>query len=790
MEKKCEIHDIIFTEPDVCPKCSSPDSIIDDNHPIEPESDERNQPETSKNTGSNDDDDNGNKLPENPHSPKTDVGPENRNENEFKSLTIGMLNLLQGNSAENFNFNKIQDLNEPKFKIRLFEESESCPSNSDELDNSFLELVSSLESERIVLLGESGDGQGLSVSYQIARSLEIENKEQNIKLFALADYTKETELIINSFTFERESTNNEALHNAAVIIDATNIEKGNIFANSLLNSQVSLPQNLVKKLRDNRLYLICLLESQTINDWKKKSYRRNFPYWTPDKENEPEECENGFENISQKAEALLKSESNIEGPIIKTVLFVASFFPNLTTNDFNHLVNKWLGNEPEVTKTDAAKNGLEETIVTKISLEQIWNLKAHTFTEQCFLSNKTRNEQGKKTINFEHDSYSKCIKDQLESKFFVFLDKKVFEILDFGLIFHSSKNISSQSIAILSEYVWEIEEKYTEWLLDAFKFLEKSGENPDELGVYFKIEGIRGKYFCYNQFAKLFRVMLRDSSLKAIIGRILDQSIHNKYYESVLILIKLLEYDPNFEELYWFRQLLERGNPVTQAKAIGYVFINLVNTKSSDIFERLKSWLPEETTPVENYSQANKVALTLLIDYYSYQTYIFDEQLYGLEPCEFPLFIFDGKSSANSQLELIVKYLLHPANFILLSDKLSYIEEVASLLESWTDILCRKSAHSDTARNENEITKNELPAENEFLGNKEILNILLEQVVLNSDKEKQEQFLAVWESYMARLSLLINNLSIHWKVRDNASKRRKIVRNLIESFKKSKKLKR
>jgi hypothetical protein len=789
MEKRCEIHDIIFTEPDVCPKCVSPDVQPNNNHPIEPESDAGNRPETSQNTDSADDAD-GNNLPENPHSSKTDIKPETGNENEFKSLTTDMFNMLQGNSVGNVNFNIQQTLDDSKVIIRLFEESEPCPSNFDELDNSFLKLVSFLESERILLLGESGDGRGLSVSYQIARSLEIENTEENIKLFALADYTRESELIINSFTFERKTTNNKALPNAVVIIDATNIEKGNIFANSLLNPQVSFPQNLLKKLRDNKLFLICLLESQIIDDWKRNSSRRNFPYENiPNSEIEPEPCEDEFENINQSIEVLLNLESDIEGQIIKTVLFVASFFPKLTTSDFNHLVTKWLENKPDLTRTDSAKNGSEETAVTKISLGHTWNLKSHIFTKQCFLSQMGKGT-GKRIIDFEHDLHSKCVKEQLESRFFMFLDKKFSDILEFGLIFHASKNISNQSITILSEYVWEIEEKYTEWLLDVFKFLDNVEENPDELRDYFKIEEIRGKYFCYNQLAKLFRAMLRDPSLKTIITRVLDQLIRSRFYESVLILVKLLEYDPNFEELYWFRQLLERGDILTQAKTIGYVFSNLVNTKSSNVFERLNVWLPEENLPVENYSRANKVALTLLIDYYSYQTYIFDKQLYGLEPCQFPLFIFDGKTSANDQLGLIIKYLLHPANFILLSDKLFYIEDVASLLENWTDILCREFEQSDVLRNGKEITKSELPVENEFLTNKEILNILLEQVVLNSDKEKQEEILSVWEGFMKELGVLINDLSVNWKVRKNASKRRKIVRNLIESFKKIKRARR
>lgn len=175
-----------------------------------------------------------------------------------------------------------------------------------------------------------------------------------------------------------------------------------------------------------------------------------------------------------------------------------------------------------------------------------------------------------------------------------------------------------------------------------------------------------------------------------------------------------------------------------------------------------------------------------MIDYYSFQIYVFDEQLHGSEPCQFPLFVFDDKTAALSRCEFLVKYLLHPANFILLSGELPYLYHVAHLLERWATILYRKPDSSGIADTAEKTNVKE--SSTEFLGNKEILDILLEQVVLNSDKSKQEELISIWERFVKEMEVLIDEISIDWKVRKTASKRRKVVRNLVKCFKEIKRL--
>jgi hypothetical protein len=681
--------------------------------------------------------------------------------------------------------NTYQDM-QPNAQIPLFEKSLPLPTaGCGKLAGSYSELVLSLKKERILLLGDCGDGQTENISYQIAESLEIDNQTENIKGFSLSDHITEYPLDMRFFDIERVNGDETIVSDAVIIIDAT--KEGEKFADSLLNSAVSFTNRLPVRLRENKLYLICLLEDNLIRNWKGHPDRRNFPFQIiGSPKDETNRRENEL-NVHQNAERVLSSESDTDEPIIKTVLFVASFFPNLTTSDFNYLVSLWLRKEPDITKPDPLQSTPEKIVLTKISLEEQWNLKAHIFTERCFVSQK-RHEQGKRFINFENETYREHFKKMFDSKFFVFLDKKISDILDFALIFHPSDTISSQSVSILSEYILEIEDKYTDWLHEVFRVLE-TVENIDEIRRRLRAEEIGSKHFFYDRLALLFRAMIGNTFLKAIVDRILEQLIRNKFHKSVSMLVDRLYLAPNFDGLYWIRQLLERGDADTQAKTLVYIFKNLLKMNTGDVFETLKTWLPDDKTSLENYSKANKASLFLLIDYYYYQTEIFDRQLYGAEPCQFPLFIFDGKTPADTQLKLIIKYLLHSANFSLLSEEQPYIYDVAYLLEVWATILYRKPELPGSLSDEKVKTGSESSTEGEFLSNREILDGLLEQVVLNSDRDIQEQMLSIWEKEMSLLDLYIQKSSIDWKLRENGSTQRRIVRNLIESFKKSRRFK-
>jgi hypothetical protein len=698
---------------------------------------------------------------------------------DIKESNPEQMNNFQGNRIGNVQYIKVStglsEHDDKQLSISLFEKSETIELKEfNDLENSPLEIIQNFKQERILLLGDSGDGNSYRVSHQIARSLEINNKEENIRLLSLSNYRSHP-VRVQSLSLERKSANNKAVQDALIIVDAT--QEGAAFTDSLLkNASVSLVDDYPQKLRNNKLFMICLLDADSIIYWQTLN-KRIFPYWIPNKKDEKPSLEN-ISEVSRKVKDLLKLESEADARIIRIILFIVCFFPNLTTGDFNDLLAEWLKNEPEMTVKEAVKNESDAETLTKIALWDVWKSKSRFFTEQCFLSQIKDEQSKRRVINFYDESYGRHIKAQLEKYYWSFVDQKISEILYLRLIFHPSDNIASQSIAVLAEYLPGNEEKYIDWLLWVFNVLndEEHAENLRQmLGISEQTpsgitEETGKQYFYYNRLAKLFRTILRDSSLKTTVSNIMERLVQDRCYQSALKLIKSLQSAPNFDELYWLRQLLERGDKTTEIQIRKYLFNNLVNLEIADVLNKLNEWLPKENKFSENYSQSNKMALTLLIKYYSYQINIFDEELYGGEPSRFPLFNFESKSSADKSLDLLVRYFLHPVNLRLELYGMPYIYYAAFLLERWSKILCKNNLSAGMAINDEET-----------ISNWEILNILLEKVVRTSSKKEQENIKSAWKELMSFNDVLYKN-NADWEIRAQAIKDREFLTNLIELF--------
>ena len=737
-------------------------------------------------------------------------------ENKFINEN-GNIGSFQQILVKNFNSedkNKIEILS--VFKKGNFLEQEDFG----DLNPKFSNWVDDLNEKRVLILGDIGDGKSRIVAHQIIDSIEGIHKDEQIRLISLADFSSKNEIMLQSFSIEREG---EELLDAVIIFDATRLSNNKTFINSLLEPSVTRSSDYARKLRNNKLFFICLCDSIDIDDIEEINFKDStrIPAHIVEEKKE-KTIQKNDEAIDREVEDLINLDGDSEDIIVKTVLFVASFYPNLTANDFNHLVTKWLRDEPDALDENSIGNS-EENVLTKISLVEIWNSKSHIFVKTCGLTQE-RDRLGKRVINFTAENFSEIVRKKLDSTFFNFVSEKVLDIFYSLLIFHPSENIGTQSIRNLSDYIREFEEQFLDWLLHIFSKLE-SKENEDEQMRELKKEVLRRldiseknnsgeteeigeKYFYYNRLASLFRNMLKDASLKSIINRVFDNLLRNECYKSVLILIKRLDNARNFNRSKWLRQLFNKADVSTQKETKDYLFKRCINTNISEAFDELEGWLPKESATFDEYSEINKAALEVLIRYFSYQTGSFDEKLYGLEPSEFPLFNFENVSSANTELDKLTMYLVSPLNdkglqdkpptddelgkflllFLLSSgnesllNKFPHIFYIIFTLEMWWIILQKRETSEGHFNNSDLIDK-------EFLTNTEIKQKILAGIVFYSDKGNQRQILYLLEKHKEIIDKAIETPSLNWKDRKMASKERLIIRDLIKHYKKSRRLK-
>lgn len=672
-----------------------------------------------------------------------------------------LFQIFQSEKASNTNNDKSRQI------FSLFDSSEiTLLEDAGDLD---FKLFERFKQERILLLGGSGNDNSDLVSHQIAHLLKIK-KAHNIRRLDLAFYPTDPPTIL-TISPERKASENEAIQDAVVFVDAEN-ESGHDFTGSLLKSNPGFMRAYSSRLISNRLYMICLVNANSVKEWIKSGKPVRPPYWPIENEKDEIPSSENEPAINREIEQLLNSGSETDGLIIRIILFIVSFFPDLTTGEFNDLVRKWLKNDFEATNEDTVGNNPENTILTKASLLEIWKKKSGFFTKQCFLQLRD-----KKFVSFYSKSYAEIIKNQLEDHYWAFSHEKVSDILRMRLIFHPSDSVANRSAEIVAEYLPGNEENFIDWLLWAFKTLNDEENRAENIRQILGIRDSDGdvqetgkKYFYYNRLAKLFRAVLRYPSLKTTVSNIMERLIQEHCHQSVFILIKRLQYDPNFDEPRWLEQLLQRGDAKTREEIKKYLFNGLINTDINEVTNKLSEWLPQENSPSGKYSQMNKTALELLVKYYSHQIKIFDREFFGLEPTRFPLFIFENKSVAGVQLEVLAKYLLHPLNLKLRLEGMPYIYYAALLLERWSRILCENNlaASTDTYHGEGP-------------SNREILHILLEKVVLACSTEEQEEIKSFWRELKNFHDAVYKETS-DWKIREQVVREREFLTNLIELF--------
>lgn len=798
MANICPIHNIEFSDVDKCSECEAINKQANANNHSQGQETINESPSKDENNFNNED------SSESAQEEKVEI----KNEFEFKHPKFKNSSLNIGSSIGEYHNHFYDNLSSnSRTSLRIFSVFEKSDQFDDDnygdLSPHLTDLTVILKEKRVLILGDAGDREGSKLSYQIAKSLNINDRQNNIKLLQLDELPQENPIKLQSFSFERKSPN-ENLPEAIVIFDATDATGENTsFTDSLLKQNVSRPSQYPKKLAKNNLYFIFICNSSVIEKAAESNYLIAFPYHligSVEKKEESKKTEQTENDFLSQIEQMMRFGDSNENIIVKTVLFVASFYPKLKISDFNQLVRFWLRIEGQTSTGNSVGNISDETKLTQITLEQVWKNKQEFFNEKCNLVFK-RNDLNIGIIDFENSNYGAFVKERFESKSFGYVNDKVLDILSASLVLYPfSEVISLQSCRVLSDYSSgypnEIEDLLINWLLYVFTELENV-ENKEEkirnlrneLMQYFgiidfdksdKVTRTEKEYFYYNRLAGLFRTMLWDTSLKTTITKAFNKLLHSGCHKSVLELIKRLDDAPNFDESYWLRQLFERGNSSTQEETKAYLFNRLIYLQVEEVFEVLEEWLPKEVSQSNSYSGVNRASLELLLDYYAYQTGKFDKQLYGGNPSEFLLFNYENKDLANEVLDKTIKYLLHPLNETI-TKEIPHIYYAVFMLEIWWEILYER-------KNTLEEKTEELEFKNTYLTNYELKESLLERINLYANKSQQEAIIGVLRNQLDVLDLFFDEPSLNWKDRKSISSQRLIIRNLFESYKKSRRL--
>jgi hypothetical protein len=451
-------------------------------------------------------------------------------------------------------------------------------------------------------------------------------------------------------------------------------------------------------------------------------------------------------NETVQAKLLFKNDE----PIKNTVLYTATFFPQLSSHEFEIVVSFLLEYQPPIIITESSEILINTNEVKKIetkvqkSLIEIWkdslNQPDNNFLNKCYLT-AVRLDDGSQVIDFSLPYLRQELKDYLEKQpIYVGNQFKRVQLL----LFSPSVKIASSVIELTVQMAVSHPQIYRDnWLLAIIlEFTEEANWEIDETidiekniqNLLAELEAEQKREIVFARISFLIYEMLEHPQLKEATDKFIERLIAAQRYDAVIVIIKHLYDVPEFNRLYWVKQLLDRGNGQTRSDAYKLIY-NWLKQSGSQIYnflESIKTWLPDSNRSSDNYSYANEYALQLLIEYCLETTKKFDEKYYGYWPSKYQLLTYLQDSEVDHKLEILISWLFHPddqgglALKHLVDKNIDPIQIIAGLIAEWFTILYG-------------LEKKEPNPEAYALGNK-----ILQQVILVTNLSQQKDLIQAW----------------------------------------------
>lgn len=445
------------------------------------------------------------------------------------------------------------------------------------------------------------------------------------------------------------------------------------------------------------------LEAEIIAQWKLGKWEKeetNFCQQILDL-HETEQLEDvvaagGPDDPRLSAESLLKESGRIE----KTVLYTAAFFQEVTVSEFCSVIEVLLdgrGSSVAASSYSGAPTGTQ----AELPLSRIWEEEKDNIFNKWLretsiakdsvrvvtLSNSALREPLGRLFKKQHRFY---LIDQ-----FTALEKR-------GVFFHPSIRLAENMTNLTVQMAGSFPDKFNEnWVLDLVRCLRRhfaldpsDATDGDDGSMFQFLQSSQPGAFnlALSRVSAVLRRMLESPQLKGMVQSSLEQFIKCGYHEEALLLIKQLQFTPEFDELYWFKQLLHRANNKTRHLTYYYLYAYLkrMGTGAYEMLKKIETWLPPAERTPDSYSQFDYFVLRLLIQYCVETVARFNTDHYGDWPSRYPLLMVEDADGAAERTSLLARWLLHPGIEVTLARLRmdgTQMTLIGALLAEWAFIL-------------------------------------------------------------------------------------------------------
>ncbi|HSY50294.1 MAG TPA: hypothetical protein VLC46_15890 [Thermoanaerobaculia bacterium] len=372
-----------------------------------------------------------------------------------------------------------------------------------------------------------------------------------------------------------------------------------------------------------------------------------------------------------ESDTALLVDSN-QSPVHLAVLYTATFYPDLAPTEFARVLTTLLGHDKTLISEKVQQKGSDGTLkVEEIQREkplfQIWGERSDAILRECHL---ITTREANRVVVFANAGRRDRLRRLFEEEYGMYVETRFIRAWNTGLIFDGSERIAADLIRLT---------------------IDMAATDPNQFGRDWLIENL--DRFCtpadsesvLRRFAKLFRLLLEEPEQNAIVVAVLESLLRAGRHDYALQLVKNLRFAPGFDDLYWMKQLIDRGGDAVRTTTSVYL-CNEVRRRGVSVFRELARWLPQPGRDPANYSPSNSAALRLMFQYCLETTERFSPENYGRRPTRFPLLASDAES-AHDDFALLVQFLLHPGIKAVVNASWPDPDVLALLVSRWFFIL-------------------------------------------------------------------------------------------------------
>lgn len=472
----------------------------------------------------------------------------------------------------------------------------------------------------------------------------------------------------------------------------------------------------------------------------------------------------------------------------KSVLYLATYFRDLSPKEFSHMVEVLLGERkvtvavPEYRK-NADKNHDRVYTTTETPIVEIWRDERDDVMWK-WLRETYSAKDSVKVVDFCDYRLRDDLKRLLESERNFYVKGQFKKLHHHGFLFYNSDRVAENMIRLTCEMITEYPDEFNkEWLFEITAAIKSCFDPECDLDAQpgaTVIQSLKkmnpgALNLAYSRIADLMRLLLKDPQTRVLVDGCLDDLLRSGHHDTLIQLIRRLRAASEIDDLYWIKRLLDNGNRGAQLKAYDYLY-GYVRRLGIGILEQgnvLEKWIPKEERQVENYPRSSHYALRSIVQYCLETIAEFDAPAYGVWPSSYPLFAFTDAKAAETGLHQLMQWLFHPAQEKVLQqlntdigvegDLASPNRLIGALIAEWYFILLGPPEKALVAANPDNRSEAGKEADaiiktddaQTGLDATTLSNILLKQVTQVADKDQQKELFDYWEKFRRDLRELI-----------------------------------